>query len=193
VSHHISAFVRRYSAGRSWWPRAPLLLVLAWIFLQILGSMHYASPFSGINLIAHEAGHLFLLWFGAELLTALGGTLFQLLIPAAMALAFVRQGDPFAVTVALFWLGESTASVAPYAADARSQLLDLVSPGPGIPQHDWTLILGRLGLLEHDQLVGQLFRTSGILTMAAALGAGIWVLRVMAEAGSSADGGQPQP
>lgn len=43
--------------------------------------------------------------------------------------------------------------------DARAQELPLVGGG----EHDWTYLLGQLGLLEHDQTVGQLVRVAGLL------------------------------
>lgn len=93
---------------------------------------------------------------------------------------FYRQRDVFAITVAAFWLGDNLASVAPYAADARWQLLNLVSPVSGNPEHDWNVILGTLGILQHDATIGNLCRWSGLGTMAAALLAGAWTMRVMA-------------
>jgi hypothetical protein len=174
--------VVEHSAGKLWIPRAPLLLVLLLFSWRHLQDPAYQSLFGGLNLGIHEAGHLFLGWFGSELLAALGGTVFQLAAPLATAVMFYRQRDFFAITVAVFWLGDNLASIAPYVADARWQVLELVSPVSGNPDHDWNTILGTLGLLGQDQLLAGLFRWSGLLVMAAGLVGGAAVLRVMATA-----------
>ncbi|MGI9628732.1 MAG: hypothetical protein ACR2QM_17995 [Longimicrobiales bacterium] len=176
------ARMARESAGKSWVPRAPLLLVLAWFFVQHARDFSHHTIVSGINLVMHEGGHLFFMWFGVDFLTVAGGTLFQLVIPVLVAGAFFRQQDHFGVAVALFWFGISLAEVGPYAADARWQLLPLVSPFPGAPLHDWHYLLSTLGVLAHDQEIGKAFHHSGVLVMASAFALGIWVLRCMARA-----------
>ena len=127
----------------------------------------------------HEGGHLFFMWFGSDLLTVAGGTLFQILIPLAVGIMFFRNGDPLGVAVAVFWLGLNLAEVAPYVADARTQYLPLLSPFPGAPVHDWNYLLGRAGLLEQDRLVAKAFRHGGIAAMTTALILSGWVLREM--------------
>jgi len=176
----LAGWIREHTAGKIWWYRLPVVLALAWIFRGWAGEFDYLSVFDGLNLGIHEAGHLFLGWFGNRLLAAAGGTIFQLLAPFAAAIMFYRQRDVFAVTVAGFWLGDNLASIAPYAADARWQLLNLVSPVTGNPEHDWNVILGTLGMLHYDEALGLLFRWSGLITMAAALLGGVQVLWLMA-------------
>jgi len=166
--------------GKVWWYRAPLLLPLGWILLQHVRAEDYSSIFSGLNLAIHEAGHLLFMWSGNDFLTVGGGTMLQCLCPVFAGIVFYRQRDFFAITIALFWLGTNFAHIAPYAADARAQLLPLVSPFPGAPGHDWNYLLGTMGLLRQDQLVGGAFRAAGILTMGASLWRSIWVLRIMA-------------
>ena len=174
--------------GKIWWYRAPLLLPLAWILYRHLGAEDYSSIFGGLNLAIHEAGHMLFTWSGSDFLTVAGGTFFQCLCPVFAGVMFYRQKDFFAITVALFWLGTNFAHIAPYAADARAQLLPLVSPFSGAPGHDWNYLLGTLGLLPRDQMVGGAFRATGMLTMGASLVAGVWVLRIMAEVASSGIG-----
>ena len=65
-------------------------------------------------------------------------------------------------------------------ADARAQMLPLVSPFPGAPGHDWNYLLGTLGLLRQDRVIGGVFRVAGTVTMGAGLFGSSWVLRVMA-------------
>lgn len=168
------------SRGRVWWYRIPLLVPFAWIFFRHLVDSEYVSIFAGINLAIHEGGHLFFMWFGIDFLTVAGGTLLQCLCPIVTGIMFYRQRDFFAVGVACFWLGTNFAHIAPYAADARAQMLPLVSPFQGVPGHDWNYLLGTLGLLRQDQGIGGAFQVAGILTMGFGLLGGLWVLRVMA-------------
>lgn len=167
--------------GKVWWFRAPLLVPLGWILFQHIESETYSSIFGGLNLAIHEGGHLLFMWSRIDFLTVAGGTVLQCLCPVFAGIMFFRQKDFFAITVACFWLGTNFAHIAPYAADARAQLLPLVSPFPGAPGHDWNYLLATLGLLRQDQLVGGAFRAAGILTMGSALVAGAWHLRVMAK------------
>ena len=168
------------SRGKVWWYRIPLLLPLAWIFYRHLADSEYGSIFDGINLAIHEGGHLFFMWFGSDFLMVAGGTLLQCLCPIVTGIMFYKQRDFFAIGIACFWLGTNFADIAPYAADARAQMLPLVSPFPGAPGHDWNYLLGTLGLLGQDQVIWGAFHVAGILTMGAGLLGAVWVLRVMA-------------
>ena len=144
------------SRGKVWWYRIPLLIPLAWIFCQHLADSEYGSLFAGINLAVHEGGHLFFTWFGSDFVTVAGGTFLQCICPILTGIMFYRQRDFFAIGVACFWLGTNFAHIAPYAADARAQLLPLVSTFQGAPGHDWNYLLGTLGLLGRDRAIGAL-------------------------------------
>ena len=166
--------------GKVWWYRIPLLIPFVWIFCRHLANPEYGSIFAGINLAIHEGGHLFFMWFGNDFLAVAGGTMLQCLCPVVTGIMFHKQRDFFAIGVACFWLGTNFAHIAPYAADARAQMLPLVSPFPGAPGHDWNYLLGALGLLRLDHVIGGAFRVAGIVTMGAGLFGSSWVLRVMA-------------
>ena len=168
------------SSGKVWWYRAPLLVPLVWIFCRHLVDSEYGSIFAGLNLAIHEGGHLFFMWFGNDFLAVAGGTILQCVCPIVTGIMFYKQRDFFAIGVACFWLGTNFAHIAPYAADARAQMLPLVSPFPGAPGHDWNYLLGTVGLLGQDQIIGGAFQVAGILTMGAGILGGVWVLRLMA-------------
>lgn len=184
VRERVHEEVTRTATPHSWLTRLPLSGVLAYLLAKHLTDFSYSSLVGGIDLVMHEAGHLFFVWFGSDILTVLGGTLFQILCPLAVGAAFLRQKDYYGISVALFWIGINLAEIAPYVADARTQLLPLVSPFPGAPIHDWGFLLGRAGLLDHDQLVARAFHDAGIVTMAAGLIWGLWILKTMYEARS---------
>lgn len=178
--------IREDCRGKSPALRTLLLVPLALFYWGLLRDSGHRTIVSGINLVIHEGGHLFFVWFGHELLTVAGGTVFQVAVPALVAVMFFRQRDPFGAAVAVFWVGLSLAEVAPYAADARSQLLPLVSPFPGAPVHDWTYLLGRADLLARDQLVGKAFHQAGTLVMTLGLVSAAYVLRTMKASAAAA-------
>jgi hypothetical protein len=171
--------------GRIWWVRAPVLLILLWILSGYIGDPDHSSIFDGVNLAFHEMGHAAFFWLGDRILTVAGGTIFQIGIPvAAGAYLLYKQHDPFGATVCVFWLGTAMFGAGIYAADARAQVLPLVSPfGPvDSDSHDWTVMLLKYGMLSRDQEIGGALRNGGVLAMVASLVAGAWVLRVMATA-----------
>jgi hypothetical protein len=146
-----------------------ILVVLAWQVLAqgltlpggggALGFIH------GVNLVFHEAGHVIFGFFG-EFVAALGGSLNQVLIPLIATIAFLRTRQRASAAVALFWTGQSITDVAIYAADGRARALPLLAEGL---IHDWSYILGRLGLLGWAETVGRLLFAAGVLTMLAAI------------------------
>lgn len=181
----------------AFWGRVALLAALALWSLRLLSSS-LASNYAGesflhvVNLVFHEAGHVIFSPFG-ELLTALGGSLMQLLVPAVCLGTFLfRTRDPFAAALALWWEGESLMDLAPYIADARAGELVLLGgvtgrDAPGY--HDWENVLSTLGLLRYDTLVGGLAHNLGRLSLLAALAWAVWALcnqwRALSTAGAS--------
>jgi hypothetical protein len=100
----------------------------------------------GVNLVIHEAGHLFLIPFGEFMMVA-GGSLVQVVIPAIFAVYFFYQGKSYSCALVLFWVGESLLNVSVYAGDAVEMQLPLLGGKDSI--HDWNFMLDRLGWLSH--------------------------------------------
>jgi hypothetical protein len=122
--------------------RLALIPVLAYVvWLAFAYDYHFLD---GVNLLFHEAGHLFLNFFG-ETIHFLGGTLGQLFFPIACALHFLQAGKIFETCLMGIWLSESLMYTAHYLGDARAQSLPLV----GGHIHDWNWLLTRWGLLDH--------------------------------------------
>jgi hypothetical protein len=91
----------------------------------------------------------------------------------------LRNRDPFAAAVALWWEGESLMDLAPYIADARAGEMVLLGgvtgrDAPGY--HDWENVLTTLGLLPYDTLLGGLAHNLGRLCLLAALAWAGWAL-----------------
>ncbi len=164
--------------------RALILLVLFYWGLKIIFSS-IESNYSGesflhlINLPFHEAGHILFRLFG-RFMTALGGSLMQLLVPLICLLTFIfRTRDTFGASVSLWWLGENLIDLAPYINDARDLKLVLLGGVTGKDvddYHDWEFILRKLGLLEYDHFLARTSHVLGALLMICAFSWGGYLL-----------------
>lgn len=184
------AVARRVAGQHRVW-RAVLLAVLAGFTAAHLRDFNHGGIYDGANLILHEAGHLLFQWSGSDMVTALGGTLFNLAVPLLAAVAFWRRGDVFAVPVCLWWAGTVLVTAAPYIADARLMVLPTVTVGEGPARHDWNFILGELGLLPHDRAVAGLARRAGLGLMVVSLAAGARVVALMGRDPETTEGRTP--
>lgn len=169
-----------------WWfaGRAVVLAgLMVWSGFFITASMEsgYAieSFLHNVNLLFHEAGHIVFRPFG-ELLTVLGGSLLQLLMPLLCAGTFLlKERNAFGAAVAVWWVGENFLDIAPYVNDARARVLPLLGgvTGQDVPgYHDWEVILGRLGWLRQDHLIAMTLHGIGVVLMLGAWGWGGAVL-----------------
>ena len=148
------------------------LLIWGWKFLQmdfIQNPTEIGDSFMHrINLVFHEAGHIIFMPFG-WLMTKLGGTLGQLLMPIVVMMAFiVKNHNPFAASVGLWWLGQSFMDCAPYIDDALDQSLVLLGGVTGVDKpgfHDWNNILGNFNVLEKHRIYATFADTTGTLLM----------------------------
>jgi len=146
--------------------------------LAIYGAWCIATPaqfrfLDGLDLPIHETGHLVFAW-GGEVITALGGTMFQLIVPLLFVIYFWRRGDRHAATVPLWWVGQNCWNIARYVADARAMDLPLAGGG----EHDWNFLLGVWGVLPNDTLIARDIRAIGTLIVAASVCIGWWALAV---------------
>ena len=137
-----------------------LLLTIA---LAVYGVPCLLRPGDGrlldsVDLAIHETGHLVFAPFG-EFVGFLGGTLFQLIVPAVFVGYFWRRGDRHAATVPLWWVAQNFWNISVYVRDARAEELPLVGGG----EHDWAYLLGRMGWLSHDQGIVKTFQAVGSL------------------------------
>ena len=153
---------------RRW--RVALTLVLAvygFICLRTPGEYRWLDS---LDLAIHETGHLVFM-FGGETLTILGGTLFQLIVPAAFVVALWRAGDRHGATVPLWWMGQNCWNISVYIRDARAQELPLVGGG----EHDWAALLGRWGWMSRDGALADTVHMAGVVIYLVAIIGG-WVL-----------------
>jgi len=162
------------------WQPVSRAALAAWLVFYALFLLHALTDRDGfllidnVNLIVHEAGHLLFGWLGYWL-GIWGGTLLQLLAPLALSVYFLFQRHTTGTAFAAFFFFENFLYTATYVADARRQLLPLVTTGGGEgANHDWYLILSRLGLLRQDTLIAGFVRTLGWLGMLATVA---WLVR----------------
>lgn len=112
----------------------------------------------GVNLLIHEGGHFVFMIFGG-FIYFLGGTLMQILLPFSFVVYFAIYKKFYSATITLYWVGHNFLNVAVYVKDARRMILPLV--GGNI--HDWNYMLSEIGLLQYEQVIGNIFCTLGII------------------------------
>ena len=158
-----------YSARERRWRLAltAALAVYGWWCLQAPAEYGWLDS---LDLAIHETGHL-IFAFGGQTLNLLGGTMLQVALPAAFAVALWRSGDRHGATVPLWWLGQNCWNISVYIKDARAQQLPLVGGG----DHDWAILLSQWGILRHDQALGGTVYLLGVVLYAAAIIGG-WIL-----------------
>ena len=167
-------------------PRAALTIILALYGIPLMRHPEAGSFLDSIDLAIHETGHLVFAPFG-EFVTALGGTLFQLIVPAVFMGYFLTKRDRHAASVALWWIATNLWYIAVYIADARAQELPLVGGG----EHDWAYILSERGLMHRDVAIGHTVHTWGVAIFVVATIWGIFEAILMKPSGdaASADAG----
>jgi hypothetical protein len=153
---------------RRW--RAVLTIVLMVYGLRCLTTPDEYRWLDSLDLAIHETGHL-LFGFAGETLMLLGGTLFQLVVPAAFVIALWRTGDRHGATVPVWWMGQNCWNISVYVRDARAQELPLVGGG----EHDWAILLANWDWLDRDQALADAVHFLGVLLYAVAVIGG-WIL-----------------
>ncbi len=132
-----------------------VLAVYGWISLRTPGTYRWLDS---LDLAIHETGHLVFAPFG-QTIGMLGGTLLQLLLPAAFSIALWRGGDRHGSTVPLWWMGQNCWNISVYIKDARTQELPLLGGG----EHDWAFLLDQWDWLARDQALGGAVYLIGVL------------------------------
>ena len=167
-----------------WHARFSLLRLIFWICVVLYSFQFYTLGINdavmdafihGPNLIFHEAGHVIFMPFG-EFMTILGGSLMQIIIPSVIIYVFLmREHDPYAASIWLWWLGQNLTDVALYISDASARSLPLIG-GMSEEAHDWGNLLTMTWLLEYDHTFWLIVHYLWLISMTLALWWGLQVL-----------------
>ncbi len=160
------------------WKPVSRQAIAAWLIFYV-GFLFYAfgrSPASlfihNANLVVHEGGHNLFGWFGPTL-GLWGGTLLQWLVPFFLAAYFFAERQSPGFIFCLFFFFENWIDTAEYMADARAQILPLVTTGdPEFAEHDFFRIFSDLGVLPYDTKIATVVRILGWCGMIACV---IWL------------------
>jgi hypothetical protein len=152
------ALVAGLAVWTIWFARTPLSADVNQSFLHL--------P----DLVFHEAGHVIFSPFG-RFMTVLGGSLLQCLIPIIVAIAFIKQEQPFSAAICGWWAGQNLVDLAPYIADARALRMVLLGghTGAEVEGHDWEYILTQLHVIHLDRGIGTAAYAFGIAIMIGSL------------------------
>ena len=149
------------------WQEVTLPEAIGWMifylaFLAYAFSAHGGFLFiDNANLVVHEGGHNLFGWFGPTL-GLWGGTLLQWLVPFLLAAYFYTQRQTAGFVFCLFFFFENWLYTATYMADARAQVLPLVTTGdPDFVEHDFYAIFSSLGVLNWDTRIAAVVRLLG--------------------------------
>ena len=164
--------------------RVILLFAMAIFSLQAFfnGYESWIAQFlHNLNLPVHETGHIVFAIFGKPVLTSLGGSLFQVIMPLVFCFAlWIKPRDLFGASIALWWAFENLIDVAPYIDDALHMKLTLISGGTGAEApygfHDWNFILSETGLLLKYDTIASTVYAVGYIGMALCVLWGAWSL-----------------
>ncbi|MFN8392760.1 MAG: hypothetical protein U0136_20880 [Bdellovibrionota bacterium] len=109
----------------------------------------------------HETGH-FLFSLLGETPMVLGGSLFELIVPALLLARFLYVRCSLLASGALFFLGYHMIHVGEYMSTARHHegMVNLALD-QSYELHDWYRIFQTFGLLEHDTMIGALTMNVG--------------------------------
>jgi hypothetical protein len=179
VAAHLFVLPQPVEPAQFWGRVAAFLAFGAWGMSFIAGGVDAVgignSFMHRINLPFHEFGHVLFMPFG-RFLHILGGSLFQVLMPLGLLGVFLlRQRDPFAASLMLWWSGQSLIDLAPYIGDAQYRILPLVGGG-GDESHDWGNLLTMMHLIPRTQAIARADFALGALVMVCAL---LWAALVL--------------
>lgn len=134
--------------------------------------------------IVHEGGHGICYLFSCpEFVTAINGTIFQLLFPAGIGYYYYRQGNVLAANIGLFFTGFTLHYTAWYISTAHEgAFLPANKSFLGVDgNHDFHYILSTLGVLQYDGMIARIVKSISYALMLYAVGRFYWISFVAGE------------
>ncbi|MES2622879.1 MAG: hypothetical protein V4576_00550 [Patescibacteria group bacterium] len=133
------------------------------------GNWHFINS---LDLIIHEAGHALVpTSILGEVMTALGGSAFEILVPLVFAGYFLRRRDMFSASILAMWAAENIAYVSVYIGDSLKMNLNLLGGEAAI--HDWNFILGHMNLLVQTDILAKIAYASAWILFVIAFSFGL--------------------
>lgn len=164
--------------------RGALLVVLVFYGIRLAAmdvpSWEMASSLMHLPMVPiHEFGHILFRPFG-EFMTLLGGSLFQAGLPLVFGGIFlVKNRDPYAAAVMMWWSAVAVMDIAPYVYDAQAPVHILLTGRTGdTGGHDFVDVLSDLGLVTRAQSVGYAVHRFGAAMLGASLA---WAALIVAK------------
>jgi hypothetical protein len=168
---------------KSLWLYLPLWLFFVYLFVQIF---HFQVTdiqnivIAGLYFVefgVHEASHL-VFAFLPSIFVAAAGSFGEIAFTVLIGIAAIKARAYFAIVFAGLWVMLAMNSVGRYMADARTQIIPLMSAGPE-PIHDWHFVFNALGWLPYDTLIGGFVRGLGDVIGLVAIVFGLWMIITM--------------
>jgi len=165
--------------GEDWEPvpRAALIAASAFYALFLFQETREGGLPAYMDIVfipIHEGGHLLFRFFG-EFLAVAGGTLLQLGVPFLLAFYFMFHRQVQGAAFCIFFFFEQFLPIATYMADARAQVLPLLTVGDAdYVIHDWEYLFSKFGVLDHDIQIAHAVRIIGWVGM---VGTVLWMIR----------------
>ncbi len=155
------ALIERRLASFGWPVQASILALILVLFVTgryVVDGMVNSPLFlvEIVCLVIHEAGHFFMSWAG-RFMHVFGGTLFEIGVPAGLAIWVLMSGHKRLGALAMSWLFVALTKVAAYAGDAQELAAPLLGTSDLIEDkmagHDWYNMLNMLNLLDATPLI----------------------------------------
>lgn len=135
-------------------------------FLSLVngGAMQYV-----VSIPMHELGHFLFMPLG-EMMTVLGGSLLEVLLPSILFVWFFKRECSGLASFALYLAGYGLIHVAAYMGTARNHDgMVFLSLDQNPETHDWFRLFGWWGLLEHDTTVSAITTCIGVVVVLLAI------------------------
>jgi hypothetical protein len=172
-------------------PRPAFLLASAFYAIFLVQAARGSGLPQWMDLVfipIHEGGHLLFRFFG-EFLAVAGGTLLQLAVPLLLGAYFILRRQVQGTAFCLFFFFEQFLPISVYMADAREQVLPLLTVGDTDEViHDWNYLFTKFGVLDHDTQIAQAFRIIGWIGMLATTAWMAWCSLRLASRSQNAPG-----
>ncbi|MEE8588835.1 MAG: hypothetical protein V3S80_05750 [Sulfurimonadaceae bacterium] len=134
-------------------------------FDGVMQSFH--NLINGANMIVHEAGHgVCYLLACPQFMTALNGTVFQLLLPMIFIYYYYKRENSILAGIGGIWLAQNLIYVSWYMSTSHTpNLYPMFLPGGGI--HDFWYLFRELGVYKYDWLISGSVRVVAVMLLLA--------------------------